>query len=90
MKAEEVFEVVHDAGFRTIATDAHAANSLFDADLTAKIALVIGGEAQGISRIARQKADLMVHLPMPGHTESLNAGVTCSVMLYEALRRRLA
>ena len=56
----------------------------------AVLVLVIGGEAQGVSRIARQKADVMVHLPMPGHTESLNAGVTCSVMLYEALRRRLA
>ncbi len=90
MKAEDVFDAVHEAGFHMIATDAHAANSLFAVDLAANIALVIGGEAQGVSRIARQKADVMVHLPMPGHTESLNAGVTCSVMLYEALRRRLA
>ena len=53
------------------------------ANLTGPIALVVGNEAKGISRLAREHCDLLIKLPMRGHIESLNAAMAGSVALYE-------
>lgn len=63
--------------------------SIYGADLTAPIALVIGSEAGGISREAAAAADLLVNIPMPGRAESLNASVAAGIMIFEAVRQRL-
>lgn len=61
----------------------------FKADLTGPLAVVIGAEGQGIRRLVREACDFMVHLPMVGRVESLNAAVAGSIVLYEVLRQRL-
>jgi 23S rRNA (guanosine2251-2'-O)-methyltransferase len=58
------------------------------ADLTGPLALVVGNEGKGISRLVREHCDLLVRLPMHGHINSLNAAVAGSIALYEALRQR--
>lgn len=58
------------------------------ADLRASSVLVIGNEGNGPSETARQLADGIISIPMPGPTESLNAGVAASLLIYEALRQR--
>jgi 23S rRNA (guanosine2251-2'-O)-methyltransferase len=58
------------------------------ANLTGPIALVVGNEAKGISRLAREHCDLLIRLPMRGHIESLNAAMAGSVALYEIWRQR--
>jgi 23S rRNA (guanosine2251-2'-O)-methyltransferase len=58
------------------------------ADLTGPLALVVGNEGKGISRLVREHCDLLVKLPMRGHINSLNAAVAGSIALYEALRQR--
>jgi len=58
------------------------------ANLTGPIALVVGNEAKGISRLAREHCDLLIKLPMRGHIESLNAAMAGSVALYEIWRQR--
>ena len=58
------------------------------ADLTGSIAIVVGNEAKGISRLVREHCDLLIKLPMRGHVNSLNAAVAGSIALYEALRQR--
>jgi 23S rRNA (guanosine2251-2'-O)-methyltransferase len=58
------------------------------ANLTGPIALVVGNEAKGISRLAREHCDLLIKLPMRGHVESLNAAMAGSVALYEIWRQR--
>ena len=59
-----------------------------DADLTGPLALVVGNEGKGISRLVREHCDLLVSLPMRGQINSLNAAVAGSIVLYEALRQR--
>lgn len=65
------------------------AQTLYDkADLTGPLALVVGSEGKGISRLVREHCDLLVKLPMHGTINSLNAAVAGSIALYEALRQR--
>lgn len=58
------------------------------ADLTGALALVVGNEGKGISRLVREHCDMLVRLPMYGQINSLNAAVAGSIALYEALRQR--
>lgn len=58
------------------------------ADLTGALALVVGNEGKGISRLVREHCDLLVCLPMHGQINSLNAAVAGSIALYESLRQR--
>ena len=59
------------------------------ADLTGPVALVIGSEGEGISRLTLEKCDRTLTLPMKGSIESLNASVAAGVLMYEVLRARL-
>ena len=59
-----------------------------EADLTGALAIVIGAEGEGISRLVREKCDFLVKIPMLGQAESLNASVAAGVLLYEAVRQR--
>lgn len=63
--------------------------SIYSADLTGKLALVIGGEDTGIKRLTREKCDRIVTIPMAGKVNSLNASVACGVAVFEAVRQRL-
>ena len=62
--------------------------SAFKTDLSGSVALVIGSEGDGISRLTLEKCDLLVTLPMKGRIESLNASVAAGVMMYEIARAR--
>ncbi len=57
-------------------------------DLRQPLALVIGGEAEGIGVEARQRADELVCIPMPGKSESLNAAVAAGILIFEVVRQR--
>ena len=57
-------------------------------DLTGPIALVIGGEDSGVSRLVREKCDGVLSLPMRGSINSLNASVACAIVMYEITRQR--
>jgi len=57
-------------------------------DLKGKIALVIGSEGKGISRLIKEKSDFTISIPMKGHINSLNASVAASVLMFEAVRQR--
>lgn len=61
----------------------------FHADLTGPIAVVIGSEGEGISRLTLEKCDRRITLPMKGHIDSLNASVAAGILLYEVMRARL-
>ncbi|MDK9712261.1 23S rRNA (guanosine(2251)-2'-O)-methyltransferase RlmB [Acidaminobacter sp.] len=60
----------------------------FEADLTGSIALVIGSEGQGISRLVKSHCDFLVQIPMKGKVSSLNASVAASILMYEVFRQR--
>ena len=67
--------------------DARATN-VYQTDLRGGLALIVGSEGEGVSRLLRDKADFVIQLPMHGRVESLNASVAGAVALYEALRQR--
>lgn len=76
-------------GVRVVAADASVtATSLYTANLTGGIALVIGAEDKGISRLVRDRCDTLVRIPMKGKIASLNASAAAAVLLYEIVRRR--
>ncbi len=68
---------------------ADAGNQLYtECDLRGRLAIVIGSEGEGLSRLVKEKCDFLVRIPMKGKISSLNASVATGVMLYEALRQR--
>jgi 23S rRNA (guanosine2251-2'-O)-methyltransferase len=77
-------------GVWIVGTEGEAAKDLFGADLTGPLALVMGAEGRGMRRLTGEACDYTVRLPMRGATESLNVSVATGVVLYEALRQRLA
>lgn len=60
----------------------------WEAALEGPLVLVIGGEGKGLGRLAREKCDLLVTLPMLGQVGSLNASVAAGLLMYEVLRQR--
>jgi tRNA (guanosine-2'-O-)-methyltransferase len=63
--------------------------SLYELDLTRKVAFVFGNEHRGVSDEAAAQADGMIRIPMMGMIQSLNVSVACAIILFELLRQRL-
>jgi len=61
----------------------------YRADLTGPLALVIGSEGEGMSRLVREKCDFLVSIPLLGNVESLNASVAAGIIMYEITKRRI-
>lgn len=62
--------------------------SIYDADLTGNIAIVVGGEDSGVKRLTREKCDFTLSIPLKGKVNSLNASVALGIAAYEAVRKR--
>ena len=77
------------AGVWTVALDAGAANRLWDLRVASEpIAVVLGGEGKGLSRLVRQRCDLVVDIPLAGPIESLNVAAAATLACFEVARRR--
>jgi tRNA (guanosine-2'-O-)-methyltransferase len=86
---EACYERLHKEGFRVYATHLGAASpSIFELDLTGKVALVFGNEHRGVSERAAELADGNFQIPMVGMIRSLNVSVACAISLFEAFRQR--
>ena len=86
-------QAYREAGVFLAGLDADGDTGIRDLELaTAPLALVIGSEGRGLSRIVAQTCDVLVRIPIAARTESLNAGVAAGIALYEvaAVRSRLA
>ncbi len=79
-----------DRNIWCIGTAGDAPRTVFQADLKAPVALVLGAEGPGMRQLTRKTCDELVHIPMCGAVESLNVSVASGVCLYEARRQRLA
>lgn len=75
-------------GKQVWAADARAARPYYEADWRLPSALIIGGEAHGLSEDGIRVADGLVSIPMAGATESLNSAIAAAVILFEAVRQR--
>ncbi|MCL2170970.1 MAG: 23S rRNA (guanosine(2251)-2'-O)-methyltransferase RlmB [Defluviitaleaceae bacterium] len=63
-------------------------DNIYSANMTGAIAIVVGNEADGVSRLVRSRSDFSVCIPMMGQISSLNASVAAAVAMYEVLRQR--
>jgi len=77
-----------DYGVRAIGTSDKADSSLYEADLSGSVALVMGREHTGLSQSISARCDTLVSLPMQGVVSSLNVSVATGVCLYEIARQR--
>ena len=64
--------------------------SMYRLNLTGPSGLVIGNEGEGVSRLVKEKCDMIASIPMKGDIDSLNASVATGVLAYEIVRQRLA
>jgi 23S rRNA (guanosine2251-2'-O)-methyltransferase len=71
-----------------VGADERAEKTLYEVDLPAAIAWVLGAEGEGMRRLTRENCDLLVRIPMRGEVESLNVSVSAGVCLFESVRRR--
>jgi 23S rRNA (guanosine2251-2'-O)-methyltransferase len=82
--------LLKEAGLWIVGADAAAPKLAHETDLAGPIALVMGAEGAGLRQLTRDTCDFLVRLPQQGSVESLNVSVAAGMLLYEALRQRLA
>jgi TrmH family RNA methyltransferase len=85
---EKVIKDLKKKKIKVYATDLATDKSVYDVEYK-KAAIVIGNEANGVSKEVLELADQKIKIPMLGKTESLNAAVATGVILYEAVRQNL-
>ena len=84
----KIIEEIKEKGYEIIVTSLEASSSVYDVEYKKKV-IVIGNEANGVSKEVLDLADEKVKIPMLGKTESLNASVATGVILYEYVRQKL-
>ena len=81
---------LQQSGFKIIAATEKTENLLYDVDMTGPCAIVMGSEGKGISQSMLDLADEKAAIPMAGEITSLNVSVASAVVMYEAVRQRIA
>ncbi len=87
MTWDEIRSVGKSAGLQVVIADMDGA-SCWETDLRKPLALIVGGEAEGVSEEGRKLTTQKISIPMAGNVESLNAGVAGSVLMFEVVRQR--
>lgn len=85
---KNTIEKLKKNGFWIVGTDLENSVDYRKIDYSGKIALVIGSEGFGMSRIVRESCDFIANIPMYGKVNSLNASVASGIMIYEIIRQR--
>ena len=83
----ETLQMLKKEGFWIAGAEADG-ELMYKTNLTGAIALVIGSEGEGISRLVKERCDFLCSIPMFGEINSLNASVAAGVMMYEIVRQR--
>ncbi|MGX0028640.1 23S rRNA (guanosine2251-2'-O)-methyltransferase [Staphylococcus cohnii] len=81
-------ETLKEHGYWVVGTEAENSTDYREMDAGMPLAIVIGSEGQGMSRLTKDKCDFYINIPMVGHVNSLNASVAASLMMYEVYRKR--
>ncbi|MEI3613924.1 23S rRNA (guanosine(2251)-2'-O)-methyltransferase RlmB [Pseudogracilibacillus sp. SO30301A] len=84
----KTIEELKEKNIWVVGTDEEGAKDYRTLDGDTAIALVIGNEGKGISRLVKEKCDWTIHLPMKGSIPSLNASVAAGILMYEIYRER--
>ena len=81
-------DILKDNGFWVVGTALENSIDYRQIDYSGKIALIIGNEGAGMSKLVTKKCDFIAKIPMYGSTNSLNASVAAGIMIYEVIRNR--
>ena len=84
----ETLKEFNENGFETVSTSLDTDKSVYDLNYNKKV-VVIGNEANGVTKPVQEVTNYKVKIPMLGKTESLNASVAASIMIYEYVRQSL-
>ena len=82
-------DTLKEKGIWVYGADMDGENYCFDTDFSGPCALVIGSEGRGISKLTKEKCDVLVKIPMMGKITSLNASVAGGIMMYEVLKQKI-
>lgn len=87
-QGEETLQWLKKQGISVLAATPSAKMEYTEVDLTQPVAIALGTEQYGLSRLWMDHADLQVRIPMCGMADSLNVAMATSILLYEVLRQR--
>ena len=77
-----------EEGVWIIGTDMDTETYYYNQDMTGPVAIVIGSEGFGMSRLVKENCDMLVKIPMKGKITSLNASVSAGIVIYEVVKQK--
>jgi len=83
-------ETLKEKNIWVVGVEAGSEKLYTDWDYSGATALVFGSEGRGLRRLVRERCDVIVSIPVRGHITSLNVSVAAGIVLFEAVRQRLA
>ena len=84
----ETIKYLKDNDVWIYGTDMDTETIYYDEDMTGNVAIVIGSEGFGMSRLVKENCDFLVKIPMKGKITSLNASVSAGIIMYEVVKQR--
>ena len=87
--AETLLRLQKEFGFFCYGLAGEGEKTIFDAEYSNPICLVIGSEDKGLHQLTRKRCDEILNIPLYGKTESLNASVAAAVAIFEVVRKRI-
>ena len=84
----ETIRKLKEEGLWIIGTDGYAKTLYYNQDLKGPLAVIIGSEGFGMSKLVKDNADILIKIPMKGQITSLNASVSAGIIIYEAVKQR--
>ena len=84
----ETIEYLKEHDVWIYGTDMDANKMYYEEDMKGNVAIVIGSEGFGISRLVKEKCDFLIKIPMKGKITSLNASVSAGIIMYEVVNQR--
>jgi len=84
----QTIKELKEKGFWIYGADMNGDKYYFDEDYSTPVALVIGSEGSGISRLVRENCDIILEIPMKGKINSLNASSAASILMFEIMKKR--
>lgn len=84
----ETMNYLKEQGLWIIGTDIDTDKYYYNQDMTGPIAIVIGSEGFGMSRLVKENCDILVKIPMKGNITSLNASVSAGIVMYEIVKQK--
>jgi TrmH family RNA methyltransferase len=84
----EAIEYLRDRGIYTFAAALTAQKYYYEADFIGPAAIVMGSEAEGLTQLWMDHADMQIKIPMGGRVDSLNLSTSAAVLIFDAKRQR--